>query len=81
MARVCKMTGKRTRSAYNVSKANNHTKRKLYPNLINKSIFIPSLGKSVKVRVSAKALKIMNRVGVIEGLKKAGLKIKDIAKV
>ena len=80
MARVCKITGKRTRTSYNVSKANNHTKRKHYPNLINKKIFVPSRGKKVLVRVSAKALKIMNKIGVLEGLKKANLRLKDIAK-
>ena len=33
MARVCDLTGKRTRVGNNVSHANNKTKRKFYPNL------------------------------------------------
>lgn len=80
MSRVCKITGKKTRVSYNVSKANNHTKRKHYPNLIKKRIFIPSLGKKVLMRISTKALKIINKIGVVEGLKKANIKLKDIAK-
>ena len=54
MSRTCKITGKRPRVANNVSKANNKTKRKQYPNLQNKKIFIPETGKYVKLKISTK---------------------------
>ena len=57
MSRICKITGKRPRVANNVSKANNKTKRKQYPNLQNKKIFVPETGKYVNLRISTKALK------------------------
>ncbi|MEO1383167.1 MAG: 50S ribosomal protein L28, partial [Bacteroidota bacterium] len=41
MARVCDVTGKRTAVGNNVSKANNKTKRKFYPNLQKKRFYLP----------------------------------------
>ncbi|BBM89655.1 50S ribosomal protein L28 [Spirochaetota bacterium] len=78
MARLCKITGKKTRSANNVSHANNKTKRKQYPNIIKKSMYIPALKKRAVIKISTKALKTINKIGLAPTLKKAGLKIDDI---
>ena len=70
MSRVCKLTGKRPRVANNVSKANNKTKRRQYPNLQYKRIFVPELGRSIRLKLSVKALKTIDRHGLLGYLKK-----------
>ena len=78
MSKVCKITGKRPRVANNVSKANNKTKRRQLPNLQSKKIFVPELGKSIKLKVSTKAIKTIDRFGLLPYLKKKGLSLSDI---
>ena len=78
MSRICKITGKRPRVANNVSKAHNKTKRKQYPNLQNKKIFVPETGKYVKLRISTKALKTIDKFGLMHYLSKQNLQLKDI---
>ena len=78
MSKVCKITGKRPRVANNVSKANNKTKRRQLPNLQSKKIFVPELGKSIKLKVSVKAIKTIDRYGLLPYLKKKGLSLSDI---
>ena len=78
MAKICKITGKRPLVGNNVSKANNKTKRRQLPNLQNKKIFVPELGKSVKIKVSTNALKSIDKEGLMIFLKKKNLKLSDI---
>ena len=78
MSKVCKITGKRPRVANNVSKANNKTKRRQLRNLQSKKIFVPELGKSIKLKVSTKAIKTIDRYGLLPYLKKKGLSLSDI---
>jgi large subunit ribosomal protein L28 len=74
MARVCQITGKRTRVGNNVSHANNKTKRKFYPNLQKKRFYIPSTGEWVTLKVSTSALRTINKNGIETTLKDAYLK-------
>ena len=78
MSKVCKITGKRPRVANNVSKANNKTKRRQLPNLQSKKIFVPELGKNVRIKLSVKALKTIDKYGLLSYLKKKGLSLQDI---
>lgn len=78
MSKICKITGKRPRVANNVSKANNKTKRRQYPNLQFKKIFVPELGKAVRLKLSVKAIKTIDRYGLLPYLKKKGLSLTDI---
>lgn len=64
MARVCQITGKRTRVGNNVSHANNRTKRKFYPNLQRKRFFLESQGEWITLRVSTSAIKTINKKGL-----------------
>ena len=57
MPRRCAITGKGGLAGNNVSHANNRTKRRQLPNLQTKKIFVPELGRSVRVRVSTSALR------------------------
>ena len=78
MSKVCKITGKRPLVANNVSKANNKTKRRQLPNLQKKKVFIPELGKFVRIKVSANALKSIDKEGLLIFLKKKNLTLSDI---
>ena len=71
MARVCQITGKKAKMGNNVSHANNKTKRKFNPNLQKKRFFIPEENRWVTLKVSAKAIRTINRDGITEVLKKA----------
>ena len=75
MARVCAVTGKKPMSGNNVSHANNKTRRKFNPNLQSKRFWLPSEKRWVRLKVSAKAIKIINKRGiesVVSDLRKSG---------
>ena len=77
MARVCVVTGKRPMSGNNVSHANNKTRRRFLPNLQRKRFWSPRRKRWVRLRVSAKGIKIMNRRGVdrvLDEIEKKGVK-------
>ena len=61
MSRICKITGKRPKTGNNVSKANNKTKRKQYPNMQKKRYFIPELGKTVTLKLSVNGIKTIDK--------------------
>ena len=78
MSRKCKITGKKPLVGNNVSHSNNKTKRRQLPNLQNKSIFVPELNKSIKIKISTSALKSIDKLGLMPYLKKKGMTLKDI---
>ena len=78
MSRICKITGKRPRTGNNVSKANNKTKRKQYPNIQKKRIFIPELERSVTLKLSVNAIKTIDKYGLLPYLNKKGMSLADI---
>jgi len=78
MSRICKLTGKKPLRGNRVSKSNNRTNRFQYPNLQKKKIFIPELNKSVTIKLSVKAMKIVDKIGLVTYLKKQGLSLADI---
>ena len=78
MSRICKITGKRPRVANHVSKANNKTKRRQFPNLQSKKVFIPELGKNIRLKLSVKGIKTIDKYGLLTYLKKKGLSLSDI---
>jgi len=71
MARVCQITGKRTRVGNNVSHANNRTKRKFYPNLQKKRFFLESQGEWITLKVATSAMRTINKKGLEAVLKDA----------
>lgn len=70
MSKVCQLTGKRPISGNNVSHANNRTKRKFVPNVHKKRFYIPETDQWVSMKVSGKAIRNINRLGVYAYLKK-----------
>ena len=78
MSRICKLTGKKPLRGNRVSKANNKTNRFQYPNLQKKKIFIPELNKTVTIKLSVKAMKIVAKFGLLTYLKKQVFSLSDI---
>ena len=64
MSRICQITGKKVMTGNNVSHANNKTKRKFYPNLQTKKFFVPETGETVVLKVSANALRTIDKKGI-----------------
>lgn len=64
MAKVCQITGKKPMSGHNVSHANNKTKRRFLPNLHSHRFYVPSLDKFIRLRVSAKGMRIIDKKGI-----------------
>ncbi len=64
MARVCQVTGKRPMVGNNVSHANNKTKRRFLPNLQSRRFWVESENRWVRLRVSTKALRTIDKVGI-----------------
>jgi large subunit ribosomal protein L28 len=79
MSRVCSLTGKRPLTGNHVSHANNRTKRRQLPNLVRKRIWVPELGRNVRLRVSTSALRTLTkRGGLLQFLKAEGLTLRDV---
>jgi large subunit ribosomal protein L28 len=70
MSRVCQLTGKRPISGNNVSHSNRRTKRRFLPNLHTKRFFVPEKGEWITLKVSSKALRTINKLGVYAYIKK-----------
>ncbi|HFS68084.1 MAG TPA: 50S ribosomal protein L28 [Flavobacteriia bacterium] len=71
MSRICEITGKKAMVGNNVSHALNRTKRKFKVNLIKKRFYIPEEDRWVTLKVSTRALKNINKLGVAAVLKEA----------
>ena len=78
MSRVCQVTGKRPVSGNNVSHAKNRTKRMFLPNVHDHRFWVESEKRFVKLRVSAKGMRIIDKKGidtVITDLRARGEKV------
>ena len=64
MSRVCQVTGKRPTAGNNVSKANNKTRRRFLPNLHSHRFWLESEQRFVKLRVSTKGLRTIDKRGI-----------------
>lgn len=64
MSRVCQVTGKRPMSGNNVSHAHNKTRRRFLPNIHSHRFWIESEQRYVKLRVSAKGMRIIDKHGI-----------------
>jgi large subunit ribosomal protein L28 len=74
MSRRCELTGKGAQVGHKVSHSNRKTKRRFLPNLLNVTVISDALGRSLRLRVSANALKTIDHRG---GLDAFLLKAKD----
>ena len=70
MSKVCQLTGKRPVAGNNVSHSKRRTKRRFLPNVHKKRFYIPETDQWVTLKVSGKAIRNINRLGVYAYLKK-----------
>ena len=78
MSRVCQVTGKRPGSGNNVSHAHNKTKRRFLPNLQSRRFWVPSERRWVRLKVSTRGIKIIDKRGierVIADMRQRGEKV------
>ena len=66
MARRCELTGKGTLTGHLVSHSNRKTKTVFRPNLVNVTLQSDALGRSVRLRVSANALRSVEHRGGLD---------------
>lgn len=72
MARVCQITGKKTITGNHVSHSNIKTRRKFYPNLQYKRFWLEEENRWIRLRVTPKGMKTINKLGLTEALRRAG---------
>ena len=64
MSKFCQVTGKGPVSGNNVSHAKNRTRRRFLPNLHTHRFWVPSEKRFVKLRVSSKGMRIIDKKGI-----------------
>ena len=66
MSRRCAMTGKGVQAGNNVSHAHNKTRRRFLPNLQDTSLLSDALGKTVRLRLSVRAIRTIEHKGGLD---------------
>jgi large subunit ribosomal protein L28 len=69
MSRICQITGKKPITGNRVSHSNIKSKRRFLPNLQVKKFYIPEEDAWITLKVSSKAIRIINRKGISAVLK------------
>lgn len=78
MSKVCMVTGKRPVTGNNVSHAKNRTRRRFNPNLHSHRFWVESENRFVKLRLSSKGMRIIDKLGidkVLADIRANGVKI------
>ena len=78
MSRVCMVTGKKPVTGNNVSHANNRTRRRFSPNIHTHRFWVESENRFVKLRLSAKGMRIIDKLGidiVLTDIRGKGIKV------
>ena len=78
MPRRCSITGVGPLSGHHVSHSNRKVKRVQKPNLKNKRIYVPELGRFVRIKLTARALRTVNKKGLLPYLKDQGLSLNQV---
>ncbi len=73
MARVCQVTGKKPMTGHHVSHSNIKTKRRFNPNLQTKRFFLAEENKWITLKVSAEAIRTINKNGLYSVVKELRL--------
>ena len=75
MSRVCQLTGKKANNAFAISHSHRRTKRLQHANLQEKRIWWPEGKRFVKLRLSTKAIKTLDKKGLSQFAREAGLNL------
>lgn len=79
MSHKCDISGRSVQIGNRVSHANNKTRHVFKSNLQSKRLYVPSLKKFVRLRVSTRVIRTIDKLGFEEALKSHGLTVKDVA--
>ena len=69
------ITGKRRLLARNVSHSNVKTKRWQHINIQSRRVFVPELGRFVRLNVTTRDLRTIDKIGLVEYAKRHGVSI------
>ncbi len=78
MSRKCKLTGKKPLYGNNVPFSQKKSRRRWLPNVQKHTIYAPELGRSIRLKASARALRTINKKGLMAFLRDEGLTLKEI---
>ncbi len=78
MPRTCRITGKKPLSGHNISHAHNVTNKWQRPNIQTKRIYVPELKRTIKLKLSTRALRTIDKKGLLRYLKSQGLTLRDV---
>ncbi|MCP5099336.1 MAG: 50S ribosomal protein L28 [Chloroflexi bacterium] len=78
MSRKCKLSGKGPLTGNNVSFSQKKTKRRFMPNIQSKQVFVPELDRMVRIKMSVRAMRTVDKIGLMPYLRKQGLTLKDV---
>lgn len=78
MARRCVISGVGPLAGNNVSHAHNKTRRVQRPNLHKKRFYIPELKRTVRLKVSARSIRTIDKIGLQSYLRKHNLSLKQV---
>ena len=79
MGRKCDISGVSRQVGNRVSHANNKTKHVFRANLQYKKIFVPELNKSVRLRLSTRMLRTIDKIGLAGALKKHSVTLAELS--
>jgi len=78
MPRVCRLTGKKPLSGHNISHAHNVTHKWQRPHTQTKRLYVPELKRTIRLKLSTRALRTIDKKGLLPYLKSRGLTLRDI---
>ncbi len=76
--KICRLTGKRPNAANRVTFSAQKNRRWQRPNIQRKKVFVPELNRHVRIRMSTRAIRTIDKIGLMPFMKKQGLQLKDV---
>ncbi len=74
----CQLTGKGPQFGNNRPWSRKATRRQWQPNIQKFTVYVPELGRTVKLRASTAAMRTVNKIGLQAYLHKNGLTLRDL---
>lgn len=74
----CQLSGKGPQFGNNRPWSRKATRRQWQPNVQQFSVYVPEMGRTVKIRASTSAMRTVNKIGLMAYLKKNKLSLKDL---
>lgn len=81
MSRVCQLSGKKPTFGNNVSFSKRRTNRRWIPNVHDKHVYVPALGKSLRLRISTHAMRCIDKKGIEAYLRDQGISLSQLEKM